>query len=106
MPGDIRLFPAYAGSSTDLRCDAGGARGVLGEAVRGPRLRYLAGQFPRHPDGSDGECGDLGLRGTQNPTAGEGPGRGGEADPKEPWIWHAASAAGDAVLRGLQPAEC
>ena len=42
----------------------------------------------------------------QDPPAGEGPGGGREADPEEPRLRHPPRAAGDQILRGLQPAEC
>ena len=50
LPGDLRLLPAHARPARHLRGDAGGARGLLGEALRRARLRHLAGQFPRHTD--------------------------------------------------------
>ena len=46
------------------------------------------------------------LRRQEDPPAGEGPGGRGEADPEEPRLRHPPRAAGDALLRGLQPAQC
>ena len=70
------------------------------------RLRHLAGQFPRHPDRPRRPTPLISrLRGQQDPPAGEGPGDGREADPEEPRLRHAPRAAGDQVLRGLQPAQ-
>ena len=59
LPRDLRLLPAHARPARHLRGDAGGARGVLGEAVCRARLRHLAGQFPRHPDRPRGQRADL-----------------------------------------------
>ncbi len=88
-----------------LRGDAGGARGLLREALWRARLRHLAGQFPRHPHRPRGERPDLRLRRAQDPPAGQGPGSRREADPEEPRLRHPAGAARDPVLRGLQPAQ-
>ena len=55
LPGDLRLLPAHARPARHLRGDAGGARGVLGEALRRPGLRHLAGQLPRHADRPQGQ---------------------------------------------------
>ena len=46
------LLHPHARPARHVRGDAGGTRGVLGEALRRARLRHLAGQFPRHPDRS------------------------------------------------------
>ena len=70
-----------------------------------PRLRHLAGQFPRHPDRPQGQRAGQRLRRPQDPPAGEGPGGGREADPEEPRLRHPPRAARDQLLRGLQPAE-
>ena len=48
---------------------------------------------------------DLRFRGAEDPPAGEGPGGRREADPEEPRLRHPPRAAGDPVLRGLQPAQ-
>ena len=45
------------------------------------------------------------FRRAQDPPAGEGPRGGGEADPEEPRLRHPPRAAGDPLLRGLQPAQ-
>ena len=102
---DLRLLPAHARPARHVRGIAGGTRGLLGEAVRRARLRHLAGQFPRHPDQPGGQHAAQRLRGPEDPPAGEEPGRGGKADPEEPRLRHPARAAGDPLLRGLQPAQ-
>ena len=53
----------------------------------------------------EGQRADLRFRRPQNPPARQGPDGRGEADPEKSWLWHAPRAAGDEVLRGLQPAQ-
>ena len=55
LPGNLRLLHPHARPARHLRGDAGGARGVLREAVRDARLRHVAGQLPRHADQPRGE---------------------------------------------------
>ena len=66
-----------------LEVTARGTRGVLRETLRRARLRHLAGQLPRYPGGSRGQCADLRFRCAQDPSAREGPGGGREIDPEQ-----------------------
>ena len=75
LPGDLCLLPAHAGPARRVRGFRRGARGVLRKALWRTRLRHLAGQFPRHPDRSQGECDDQRFRRPKNPPAGEEPRR-------------------------------
>ena len=61
LPGDLRLLHPHARPARHLRGDDGGARGVLGEALRRARLRHLAGQLPRHADRPRGQRADLAI---------------------------------------------
>ena len=102
---DPRLLHSCARPARHPRSDPRGARGLLGNALRRARLRHLAGQLPRYPGRPPGERADLRLRCAKDPRARQGPCRGREADPEEPRLRHPPRAAGDSVLRGLQPAQ-
>ena len=55
VPRELGLLRPYRRPAPFDRRDAGGARGLLREALRHAGLRLLAGQFPRRADGPGGQ---------------------------------------------------
>ena len=84
----------------------GGARGVLRKALRRARIRHLDGQFPRHLRGRGCQPHGVGVRRPQDPRARPRPGDGREAGAEGPRVRHPPRAAGDRLLRSLQPGQC
>ena len=80
-----------------------GAAGAVGQALRRARLRHLAEQLPRDLHRRGGQRRVLRVHRRPHPPAGQRPGDGREADPEGPRLRRAARAAGDPLLRGLQP---
>ena len=72
------------GPPQDAGRAAGGARGVLGEAVRRTGLRHLDGQFPRHPGQRESQRRDQRIHRQKDPPAREGSEGRGQADPEGP----------------------
>ena len=98
LPANLRLLPAHARPTRHLRGLGRGARSLLREAVCRARLRHLARQLPRHPDGSGGERRHLRIRGAQDPRARQGPAGGRAADPERPRLRHPSRTARDPIL--------
>ena len=61
LRGDLRLLHPHRRPARHLRGDAGGARGILREAIRDAGLCHVAGQLPRHADRPRGERARLAI---------------------------------------------
>ena len=82
-----------------------GAAGAVGQALRRAGLRHLAGELPRDLHRREGQRRVLRVHRRPHPPAGQGSRGRREADPARPRLRRAARAAGDQLLRGLQPAD-